>query len=238
VIFRPLFVRQVDPAARIRQGIDRFLFRVLNKWLGGLAIGVFLLPGMLGMRDWFGVDTSSSGLIPRWASFLVYGMYFTMGWFLHRQPALIDQFRRFRKINLVMALVLILSLIVMNLTYQGGLLKLNANLMLAIVNSVYNLASITAVIAFIGYMLSWFSQPSKNMRFLSDGAYWGYLIHMPIVCFLQDLVQPYPWHWTIKLLIIFAPTCLILWATYKYWVRSSWMGQLLNGKRYKRNIED
>jgi glucans biosynthesis protein C len=236
VIFRPAFVQQIDPSARIRKLIDRFLFRVLNKWWGSLVIGLLLLPGMLGMRDWFGVDTSSSGLIPRWTSFLIYGMYFTLGWFLHRQPQLIDQFRRFWKNNVVMALVFIFSLIILNLAYKAGMLKLNENFMLAIVNTVYTFASITAAMAFIGFMLSWFSRPGKTVRFLSDGAYWGYLIHMPIVCFMQDLVQPYSWHWTIKLLIIFAPTCLILWTTYKYWVRSSWMGQLLNGKRNMKNV--
>lgn len=236
VIFRLVLVLPVDQSSRMRQGVDLFLSRVFNNWWGSLVIGLFLLPGMLGMRDWFGVDTSSSGLIPRWSSFLVYGMYFALGWFLHRQPGLIDQFRRFKKSNLVMALLLILFLIVINLAYQGRLLKLNANSMLAIVNCVYTFASITAAMAFIGYMLSWFTHPNISVRFLSDGAYWGYLIHMPIVCFMQNLVQPFSFHWTIKLLIIFAPTCLILWSTYKFWVRRSWMGQLLNGKRSGHDV--
>jgi hypothetical protein len=189
---------------------------------------------MLGMRDWFGVDTSASGFIPRWAPFLVYGLYFTLGWFLHRQPHLLTTLGTFRRLNLLLGSLLMLMLIGINLAYPEPTETAFSKVVLTSLNTLYAFASMTTALAFIGYMLVYFNKPDSRIRYVSDSAYWGYLVHLPLVIFVQILVAPYPWWWPVKLLLIVGSTVIGLGVTYHYGVRNTWVGALLNGRRYTK----
>ena len=234
-LVRPLIARVIDKKSRIRNGVDRLLSHCLKKWWGSLIIGLFMVLPMLGMKDWFGVDTSASGLIPRLAPFILYGMYFTLGWFIYRQTTLLKSVERFRFSNLILSICLIVLLIVLNLLF-GNPSPSRAQLILSTFNILYAFASVTTVFAFIGYMLANFSEPSSRILYLSDGSYWGYLIHLPLVAFFQIIVAPYDLFWGLKLVLIFAPTILILLSSYRYGVRNTSIGVLLNGKR--KSLED
>lgn len=231
-LVRPLVNHWLDPNQRIRHRVDRLVGMSLIHWWGSLALGLLLVGPMLGMRDWFGVDTSASGLIPRWAPFLVYGLYFTLGWFLHRQPHLLTTLSTFRRINLLLGSLLIVMLIGINLAYPEPTDTAFSQIVLLSLNTLYAFASTTTVMAFIGYMLIHFSKPDPRIRYLSDSAYWGYLVHLPLVVVVQILVAPYPWWWPIKLLLILGSTVIVLGLTYHYGVRNTWVGALLNGRRY------
>jgi peptidoglycan/LPS O-acetylase OafA/YrhL len=99
-------------------------------------------------------------------------------------------------------------------------------------NSFYGLASMAAVFAFIGIMMTLFAKQSKLITYLSQSSYWLYLIHLPVVLFFQILVFPLPVHWAIKLLLVFIPSFMIMISSYHFLVRRTWMGVLLNGKKY------
>jgi peptidoglycan/LPS O-acetylase OafA/YrhL len=43
----------------------------------------------------------------------------------------------------------------------------------------------------IGFFLKFFNRPSRISRYLSDGSYWIYLIHMPMVIYFQSLLLAY-----------------------------------------------
>ena len=73
---------------------------------------------------------------------------------------------------------------------------------------------------------------NPKSRFISDGAYWMYLIHLPIVTLVTFFMFNVHMPIEIKFLIAIAVTSLICLGTYKYLVRSTLIGTLLNGKRY------
>ena len=85
---------------------------------------------------------------------------------------------------------------------------------------------------FIGLAESKFGTPNSMLRFVSDGSYWMYLIHLPIVTFITFSM----FDWAIPVLGKFAiavvSTSIICLITYKCLVRHSPIGLLLNGKRY------
>ncbi|MDQ3290518.1 MAG: acyltransferase family protein [Bacteroidota bacterium] len=236
VLFRPIVSNWLDPTHRLRLWMDRVIRVCFQHWWGGLALGLVMVGPMLGMTDWFGVDTSASGLIPRWAPFTVYGLYFTLGWVLHRQANLLNNLIKFRLVNLLGSVLLIGSLIAINLLFPAPANPADAQNVLTVLNTIYAFASITTAFAFIGYVMVYFSAPNSIIRYLSDSAYWGYLIHLPVVVFFQILVAPYSWPWLVKLALIFIPSGVILWLTYHYGVRSTWIGSLLNGRRYVNKI--
>lgn len=236
IICRPLINQIIDRRGILRGRFDKFLLHFSNRWWGSLIIGLFMGAPMLGMTDGFGVDTSASGLTPRVAPFFLYGMYFTLGWFIFRQTFILKNIERFRLPNLLMSLLLIMVLIVLSLVFADASSP-GAAFVKIVLNVLYAFASITAVFAFIGYMMAYFSKPSHQIRYLSDASYWGYLIHLPLIGFFQILVAPYDLFWAVKLILIFTPTILILTVTYRYVVRDTVVGILLNGEKKSKKLK-
>ena len=86
--------------------------------------------------------------------------------------------------------------------------------------------------AFIGLSENRFGSFNPKLRFISDGAYWMYLIHLPIV----TLITFFMFGWTIpvayKFLLAVVVTSAICLISYRYLVRPTYIGMLLNGKRH------
>ena len=86
--------------------------------------------------------------------------------------------------------------------------------------------------AFIGLAEKRFGAYNPRLRFISDGTYWMYLIHLPIVTFITFFMFNFHMPIEIKFLIAIVMTSIICLGTYKYFVRSTPIGILLNGRRY------
>ena len=87
--------------------------------------------------------------------------------------------------------------------------------------------------AFIGLSENRFGSYDARLRFISDGAYWMYLIHLPIVTLITFLMFDLHIPIEIKFLIAIAVTSIICLGTYRYLVRSTPIGILLNGRRHR-----
>ncbi len=86
--------------------------------------------------------------------------------------------------------------------------------------------------AFIGLFESKITQFNSLGRFLSDSAYWMYLIHLPIVNLIGFYLFQFKFVPEIKFLISIFATLFISLLTYKLFVRSTYLGILLNGNKY------
>ena len=86
--------------------------------------------------------------------------------------------------------------------------------------------------AFMGLSENRFGSYNARLRLISDGAYWMYLIHLPIATLITFLMFNLHIPIEIKFLIAIAVTSIICLGTYKYFVRSTLIGVLLNGKRH------
>jgi glucan biosynthesis protein C len=86
--------------------------------------------------------------------------------------------------------------------------------------------------AFIGLAEKKFGAYNPSLRFISDGAYWMYLIHLPVVTLITFFMFNLHIPIEIKFLIAIVMTSIICLGTYKYFVRSTPIGILLNGRRY------
>lgn len=71
----------------------------------------------------------------------------------------------------------------------------------------------------------------RALRYLSDSAYWMYLMHLPLVLVLQGLVAPWPMPPMLKLMGIVGMAFALLLASYALLVRHTPVGWLLNGRR-------
>jgi glucans biosynthesis protein C len=86
----------------------------------------------------------------------------------------------------------------------------------------------------VGFALKHLSAPSSLARYWADSSYWLYIAHLPLVTALQVIAWQVHWHWSIELALILAISTALLLLSYKLFVRSTWLGAILNGTRRPR----
>ena len=89
----------------------------------------------------------------------------------------------------------------------------------------------SATLGLIGGFRQFFSAPSLRLRWLADASYWMYLIHLPLVILLQSLLAGFVWPAAVKLLVVLVSTVVILLTTYRWCVRYTLIGSVLNGPK-------
>lgn len=87
------------------------------------------------------------------------------------------------------------------------------------------------VIGMIGLFYWAIKKPSGTIRYISDSSYWLYLAHLPLVIALQALVCDWPLPTLFKFVLLVGVVTVFLLFTYQLFVRSTWLGLLLNGRR-------
>jgi len=211
----------------------------ITAWLSRSNLAIFALAiptaGCLWFMSHWSVDTPDKTLVPHIPVLLVYGSFFLFGWLLHRQADLIEHFSRVSWIKLLLGVcALIATIQIYNLgTNQGhpyyNFLKGSFVFCHALV--MWLLVALT-----IGLFRRFFNRPSRTIRYLADSFYWIYLIHLPVVVFLQIGFAELPLHWTIKLLAISGLTIATSLLFYDAFIRPTIVGAILNGRAKRRGI--
>lgn len=235
IVVRFVLERVIDSDLKLRTGLDKLMGYLMTHRLGSVVFALLTIPAMWFMKNGFGVDTPDYGLVPKIPSMVVYGLYFSIGWFLHRNLHLMEGFKKYRKSNLILSiLILTILCILFFLQFSNPQLQAyRANPLYSVIfSSFYGLASMISVFTLIGLMMVLFANMNKIIRYLSDSSYWLYLIHLPIVVFFQIIVMPLQLHWALKISIIFIPSFLIMFLSYHYLVRRTWVGVMLNGRKH------
>lgn len=191
-------------------------------WLGLLAVPQW--------RPWVGVPTPDQSLLPNIAAVAAFGYTFAFGWLLHRQPQLLQVLERRAQGHLLLAVGLTAACLAhMGLRVSGDVATLDARTVLYAAG--YALALWAWTFAFIGLALRYLSGYSATRRYIADASYWMYLVHLPIVLALQVALSQLPWHWTLKLTLILGIGVLVMLKSYRWWVRGTFIGAVLNGRR-------
>ena len=87
----------------------------------------------------------------------------------------------------------------------------------------------------IGLFHRHFQEQRSWVRYLSDSSYWQYLAHIPLIIYVQYLVRDLPLPSVVKVVIIFVATTSVLLLSYQFFVRNTWLGVLLNGRRHSQS---
>ena len=88
------------------------------------------------------------------------------------------------------------------------------------------------VLGTLGFFHDRFPGHSLRWRYVADSSYWVYLIHIPLVPALQVWMAEWQAPGLAKFLLLNSLAFAVLFASYHYLVRSSLIGQVLNGRRY------
>ena len=87
-----------------------------------------------------------------------------------------------------------------------------------------------------GLFLRYASHESQKWRYLSDGSYWMYIVHMPVVMAFQMMLAGVAIATEAKVFMVVALSTVALVASYDLLARPTWIGVLLNGCRYPRRL--
>ena len=223
-------------------GLTRLLSRLdaATGWLArsGWALPLLVLPtagALWGMRFW-GLDTPDQSLRPHLPVLALYGGGFALGWLFGRQPP--ETIAAFGRITvtrvLLLAAGLVASLQLSPIQADPG----HPHFTAAHVGFVLGYATLmwTLVTLTLGVFRKICSQPRPIIRYVADSSYWMYLIHLPIVVWLQVAAAEWSWHWSLKLAFVSAATIALALLTYDLFVRSTWLGRILNGRRRPRAV--
>ena len=81
-----------------------------------------------------------------------------------------------------------------------------------------------------------FKNQSKKMRYISDASYWVYIIHLPVTHFVPGLLHGVGLNVFIKFIMSSTLVTIICFASYHYFVRSTFIGNFLNGKKFNKKV--
>ncbi|WP_288253545.1 acyltransferase family protein [uncultured Hydrogenophaga sp.] len=167
----------------------------------------------------------AGAFLPEWNEWLYHGSFFVFGLMLHgRQAELFARFQRHWAGYAVAGLACYLMATAVTLS-QGPVLL-----------SAYSYHCISWLWSFAAIGLALRLVPSRHavLGYLSDSAYWVYLLHYPLTILFGALLFEQPLPALAKMAINIAGTTLVCLGSYELFVRHGWISQLLNGKRHPR----
>jgi glucan biosynthesis protein C len=150
---------------------------------------------------------------------------FLVGWLLYANRDLLPRFERHIAIYLGLAVIAFLIYGLASERTQPAL-KAAGNVLLCWL----------LIFACTGLFLKYFSRPSPLGRYMSDASYWLYIMHMPVVVGFQVALRPLPVPALAKIPLALALSLIVLVTSYDLFVRPTWIGALLNGRRYARRL--
>jgi hypothetical protein len=173
-----------------------------------------------------GLETSAE-LLPPLRVLAAYGLFFAFGWMLFRNRDLLPSFRSHWTSTLVAGGIT-----------AGAYLYVAIAQPLATVRS-FHITEITLagfsiwmlIYGTTGFFLRYLDTPKPIVRYFSDASYWIYLVHVLPIVWLNGLLARSGASAATKFGIVVGTTALLATLSYHYFVRSTRVGEMLNGRR-------
>ena len=184
------------------------------------------------MRIW-GMDTPDQSLIPNLPVLAIYGGCFSLGWLLSRQRELLIPIAQLKPGRWLLAGIGITTILWLGeIERDPGQPHFEAAHVAYVAGYALTLWSLVFLTMGVFQRIS--RKPNAFIRYVADSSYWMYLIHLPVVVWLQVAVAELPLHWSLKLAAISTITIGFSLLTYDLFVRSTLIGWLLNGQHRDR----
>ena len=185
-------------------------------WLVAASCLPQMVMGM-SMAAGYGPDTSF-GVLPRPHVLAFYACFYFFGVATFAAEGLDTQLGRHWKLLLPMAIALLVA----------GIATMNDRLLASVLQPAYAWAM---SLGLIGLFSRFCSRPSPLVSWLADASYWMYLVHVPLVMLAQMAIRSWAMPADLKFLLVMAMVTPVLLLSYRYCVRSTAIGRLLNGPR-------
>ena len=166
---------------------------------------------------------------PTQETLIYYLVYLLLGWSLY--AAKVDLTRTSRHAGKLVGIGVTLTVI-----YESQKLLSHSSQLddVVLVNVLHGSALICLTRGLMGLFLRWVPTLSPGWRYASDASYWVYIFHLPIAYHLPRLWMGSEQPALLLYLANVTLTLVICFTTYDLFVRSTFIGRFLNGRRYER----
>jgi hypothetical protein len=212
----------------------------LNRWFrtavaASWGPALFAIPSffaLLPMHD-VGLD-DPPGFVPAPRIVIAYAIPFAFGWLLYGNADLLERLRQRAWTYALGAFVWCGVFLGAVALFFLGLIPraAPATSQFFIGAACHSLALWFLIFAVTGLFLRYCGRYSARWRYLCDSSYFLYLAHMPVVIGFELLLEPVGLPPLVKIPLVLAATTLVLLVLYRYAVRPTAIGALLNGRRY------
>jgi ABC-type multidrug transport system ATPase subunit/peptidoglycan/LPS O-acetylase OafA/YrhL len=227
-------IARFDPAQRLRCFVSASLTSAIRTGAAAFTFGIPLAVALFAIPMWFywaGIPTPDQSLIPQVPATVGFGTAFAIGWLVHRAAATaLPAIEKRWPVHLALAVAVTAVLMVVMHRHplaESGFTR-NAYAYL------FGVAVWSWVFGLTGAALRYLSNYSPVRRYVADASYWVYIMHLPVVAAVQVWVGRWPLHWSLKYPFILVVSFAVLFASYHWLVRPTFVGALLNGRRYPR----
>lgn len=216
------------------------LGRVLDR-ITGVLVGPWtpaLLAAPLGLAMWldpkwiafFAVPTPDAGLVPNTTALVGFGLAFGLGFLIDRRRDLLDRIAVCSPIFLAVAAAT--GVAAYHLAGGPAVTPMvEPTVDKAVAAWTTALAVWSSAFAAMGLCLRVLSGHSAIRRYLADGSYWIYILHLPLVMLAQVAVSDWAEPWWVKLGGVSLGVFAVGLISYELLIRHTFMGQWLNGRR-------
>ena len=226
-------VAHLDPAQKLRGLIDKAVTASIRTMTATFTLGLPVAAALMSLSFWFywqGIPTPDQSLIPQIPASVGFGTAFAFGWLVHRSKDALAAIGKRWFANLAIAILAtgwLLHTMHASPMAQPGLTK-------TLYAMVFGVAVWGWVFGLTGAALRFLSNYSATRRYIADASYWIYLAHLPVVAAFQVWVGHWPLHWSVKYPLVLVASFAVLFLSYHYFVRPTFIGKLLNGRKYPR----
>lgn len=195
------------------------------------TLRLFVFSGLtifiLVVMDRYWVNTSTS-FVPDFETFVFYFYFYMVGWLLYKSKSLLNTFKTYDW-QFTVAGTLLFTWYFFTDTDEFSIY---------IIMAIRSFCCWFLIFGFTGLFIRFGSHHSPRMRYISDASYWVYLLHLPLTIIIPALIADWDIAASLKFLFVTTTTSIICFTTYHYFVRNTFIGEFLNGRRYSRKVKD
>jgi glucans biosynthesis protein C len=204
----------------------RGLFRsVVQSVWAPLPLGVLSFVALLPMTR-ASLD-DPPGFVPAARIVVAYAIPFGFGWLLFANADLLDVLRR--RGWLYTAIAAPLCILYLGLLFSFA----DRGMAFYAMRAVHALAMWCLILGITGLFLRYLSGHSPLGRYLCDSSYFLYIAHLPVIMLFQLILLDVPLPPLAKIVLNLAGTIAVLLPAYRYAVRPTVIGAVLNGRKYR-----
>jgi glucan biosynthesis protein C len=208
----------------VRTQLLRFFRLAVQSWWAPLIFAVPSFLAMLLMKHPWLEDPPS--FVPVARIVLAYAIPFAFGWLLYLNTDLLETLSRrawpYAAFAAVASFAYLASFVV----------PMERDAAFYVMRAVHSVALWLLIFAVTGLFLRYLGGHSAFRRYLCDSSYFLYLAHMPVLIAFQLLLRDVPLPPLAKVPLALAATIAVLLPLYRYGVRSTFVGAILNGRKY------
>jgi glucans biosynthesis protein C len=218
--------RKFNLAERLSGIVSRFKSTEVSYW--SFVLTAIAGTGAISLLFHAALPFIWTGFVIPAPQLLYYGLFFILGWVVFERQSLLAAFSR--NAPKAVAVALALSLVTVYLLNQGQESLSSLKYVWAL-KFIFGAQTVFFIVGAIGFFNKAFESVNAFWKYIADAAYWVYLIHMPVVMATQLLLRDSEIPGPLRFPIVIVSGIIVSFGTYHLFVRYSWIGQLLNGKR-------